>query len=254
MTGTPLLRVESLSIAFGGVRAVDNVSFHVEQGSVVGIVGPNGAGKTTLLNGVCGVLRITTGQVWLQDTRLDVLRAHRIAAHGIARTFQAVEVFNDFTVIDYLLLGRLRFHVTSLLATALQLPRVRSSERAERERAMFALAQFSLQDVANVQLRALGYGQRKLVDLLRARLAEPRLLLLDEPTSGTSTQDREQLRRVLLASRDAGVTTVVVDHDVSFVSSTCDKIVVITTGRKIAEGEPAKTLRHPDVVQAYIGG
>jgi branched-chain amino acid transport system ATP-binding protein len=254
MTGTPLLRVESLSIAFGGVRAVDNVSFDVEEGSVVGIIGPNGAGKTTLLNGVSGVLRLTTGQVWLQDTRLDGLRAHRIAEQGIARTFQAVEVFNDFTVLDYLLLGRLRFHVTSMFATALQLPRVRKSEHAERERAMSALTQVGLEDIANDELRALGYGQRKLVDLLRARLCEPRLLLLDEPTSGTSTQDRVQLRQVLLNSRDAGTTTVVVDHDVSFISDTCAKIVVITSGRKIAEGEPTETLHNPDVVQAYIGG
>jgi len=254
-TASPgFLRVESLSIAFGGVRAVDDVSFTAAHGSVVGIVGPNGAGKTTLLNGVSGVLPLATGQVWLEDTRLDTLPAHRIAEHGIARTFQAVEVFNDFSVLDYLLLGRLRFQVTSLIATALQLPRTRKSERAERERAMSALAQFDLAATAGVPLRELGYGQRKLVDLLRARLAEPRLLLLDEPTSGTSTQDREQLRRVLLDSREQGVTTVVVDHDVRFVSDTCDKIVVITSGQKIAEGEPEEVLQRPDVVQAYIGG
>jgi len=237
-----------------GMRAVDGVSFTARQGSVVGIVGPNGAGKTTLLNGVSGVLPLAGGEVWLRGTRLDGLRPHRIAAHGIARTFQAVEVFNDFSVLDYLLLGRLRFQVTSLFATALQLPRTRKSERAERERAMSALAQFELAGVAGTPLRELGYGQRKLVDLLRARLGEPRLLLLDEPTSGTSTQDREQLRRVLLSSRAHGVTTVVVDHDVRFVSDTCDKIVVITSGQKIAEGEPAEVLQRPDVVQAYIGG
>jgi branched-chain amino acid transport system ATP-binding protein len=251
---TGFLRIDSLSIAFGGVRAVDGVSFSARQGSVVGIVGPNGAGKTTLLNGVSGVLPLAGGEVWLADTRLDRLRAHRIAAHGIARTFQAVEVFNDFTVLDYLLLGRLRFHVTSLLATALQLPKTRRSERAERERAMSTLAQFDLEAAAGVPLRELGYGQRKLVDLLRARLSEPRVLLLDEPTSGTSAQDREQLRSTLLSSREQGVTTVVVDHDVRFVSDTCDKIVVITSGQKIAEGEPGEVLQRPDVVQAYIGG
>lgn len=254
MTGSPLLRVDSLTVAFGGVRAVDDVSFTVDEGQVVGIVGPNGAGKTTLLNGISGILQLAAGQVWLGETRLDVLRAHRIAEHGIARTFQAVEVFNDFTVIDYLLLGRLRFHQTSLFATALQLPRTRKSERAERERTMHALASFDLTAAANLPLRELGYGQRKLVDLLRARLCEPRLLLLDEPTSGTSTEDRAQLRRVLENSREVGVTTVVVDHDVKFVSDTCDKIVVITSGQKIAEGAPGDVLERPDVMQAYIGG
>ncbi len=249
-----LLRVDSATVVFGGVRAVDDVSFEVPEGGLCGIVGPNGAGKTTLLNGISGVQALSSGQVWLAETRLDVLPAHQVPDHGVARTFQAVEVFNEFTVLDYLLLGRLRFQVTSLVATALHLPRARRSERAERDRARAALTEFGIGDLAGQPLNALAYGRRKLVDLLRARLSQPRLLLLDEPTSGTSVEDRAQLRRLLAELRDEGVTTLVVDHDVRFVSETCGRIVVITSGRTIAEGEPGEVLGRPEVVQAYIGG
>lgn len=250
----PLLSVRGVSIAFGGPRAVDEVSFDVGPGTVYGVIGPNGAGKTTLLNGISGVLPLATGEVWFDGIRVDALRAHRIADLGIARTFQAVEVFNDFTVTDYLMVGRLRFQDTSIIGSAFHLPRTRRSEQQERDLARARLAGVGLEASASAPLNALSYGQRKLIDILRARHSDPKLLLLDEPTSGTASDDRAQLREVLAESRAAGVTTVVVDHDVRFVNDVCDRIVVITSGRRIAEGEPEEVLGRDDVIKAYIGG
>jgi branched-chain amino acid transport system ATP-binding protein len=248
-----LLEVRDLSVTFGGLRAVDGVSFTVAESQVYGVIGPNGAGKTTLLNGVSGFLPLASGTVSLRGARLDRLAPHAVAQRGVSRTFQAVEVFNDFTVRDYLLVSRLRRQRRSLFACAVVTPAVRASERAERQLALDTLEEFELGHLAGEPLHAIGYGQRKVVDILRALIADPVILLLDEPTSGTSSADRLALRRVLGEAKARQVAAVVVDHDVSFISDTCDHVLAMNLGAKLAEGLPNEVLTNKDVVSAYLG-
>ncbi len=248
-----MLEVSGLSIAFGGLRAVDGVSFRVGESELYGVIGPNGAGKTTLLNGISGLVPLASGQIALRGTRLDKLSPHAVAHQGVSRTFQAVEVFNDFTVRDYLLVSRLRWQKHSILGSAVSAPAVRRSERAERRLADDTLAEFELGHLAGQPLHSIGYGQRKVVDILRALIADPVILLLDEPTSGTSSADRLALRRALTEAKARQIATVVVDHDVSFISDTCDRTLVLNLGAKLAEGTPDQVLADKAVIAAYIG-
>jgi branched-chain amino acid transport system ATP-binding protein len=171
----------------------------------------------------------------------------------VGRTFQAAEVFNDFRVRDYMLLGRLFAQQTSVIGAALRLPGVRRAEKSERAEVEHLLDKHGLADVAGVVLKELPYGLRKLVDILRALAGRPRVLLLDEPTSGTATSDRLALRDVLLEAGRDGMTTVVVDHDVQFVSELCGRVLVVNFGQQIGTGTPAEVLQRPDVRAAFMG-
>jgi branched-chain amino acid transport system ATP-binding protein len=247
------LSVRDVTVRFGGLVAVDSVSFEVTRGETFGVIGPNGAGKSTLLNAISGLVRLSGGAVHVVGEPVHRLRPDQRTRLGLGRTFQAAEVFNDFLVIDYVSLGRLRHQRASLLATALRLPSTVAAERAEARRARENLARFGLEDVAGVALKELPYGVRKLVDLVRVLAGEPRLMLLDEPTSGTATSDRLMLARVLAEARADGVSIVVVDHDVQFVSDSCGRLLVMESGTEIATGEPADVLSRPEVQAAYVG-
>jgi branched-chain amino acid transport system ATP-binding protein len=247
------LEVRDVTVRFGGLVAVDSVSFAVTRGETFGVIGPNGAGKSTLLNAVSGLVRLAGGTVHVAGEPVHGLRPDQRTRLGVGRTFQAAEVFNDFLVLDYVSLGRLRHQRVSLLATALRLPSMVAAERAETQRARDILARFGLEDVAGTTLKELPYGVRKLVDLVRVLSGEPRLMLLDEPTSGTAMTDRLMLARVLAEARGDGVSIVVVDHDVQFVSDSCDRLLVMDSGTEIAAGEPADVLSLPAVQAAYVG-
>jgi len=250
---TDALVVRDLTVRFGGLVAVDSVSFAVPQGETFGVIGPNGAGKTTLLNAISGLLRLHTGVVEVEGRPVHGMRPDRLARLGVGRSFQAAEVFNDFLVTDYLSLGRLRHQRASVLAAALRFPSVRRADRADTTAARDLLARFDLDGIATERLKELPYGLRKLVDLLRAWFGRPRQLLLDEPTSGTAVGDREVLRHILDEVRADGVTVVVVDHDVQFVSDRCDRLLVMNFGTELATGDPAEVLDRADVRAAYVG-
>jgi ABC-type branched-subunit amino acid transport system ATPase component len=247
------LEVRGLSVAFGGLVAVDDLTFAVASGELFGLIGPNGAGKTTLLNAVSGLAPIRAGQILLDDVRTERLRPDRVTKLGVARTFQAAEVFNDFRVTDYLLLGRFLHQPDSIMRAALRMPTARRVDRADEARALAMLADHDVAHIARDVLKELPYGMRKLVDLLRALMGDPRLLLLDEPTSGTALEDREVLSTALRAASGAGVTIVLVDHDVQFVSDLCDRVLVMNFGQKLGAGSPAEVLERPDVRAAYVG-
>jgi branched-chain amino acid transport system ATP-binding protein len=253
-TGTaPLLDVAGLHISFDGLRAVDDVSFSVSDGEVFGIIGPNGAGKTTLLNAVSGLLPLQDGIIKIAGTQVNRLRPDRITALGVGRTFQAAEVFDEFEVLDYMLLGRFGARPKSLTAAALRLPVARRPERRDRAEATALLERFGVAAVRHQPLRGLPYGSRKLIDLLRALFGQPRLLLLDEPTSGTASDDRVLLREALAEAAAEGVTVVLVDHDVQFVSNACNRVLVMNFGKTLGIGSPAEVLARPDVQAAYVG-
>jgi branched-chain amino acid transport system ATP-binding protein len=247
------LQVRDVTVRFGGLVAVDSVSFEVTRGETFGVIGPNGAGKSTLLNAISGLVRMAAGTVHVVGEPVGGLRPDQRTRLGVGRTFQAAEVFNDFRVIDYVSLGRLRHQRASLIATALRLPSIVAAERDDARRAREILARFGLEEVAGALLKELPYGVRKLVDLVRVLAGEPALMLLDEPTSGTATSDRQMLARVLAEARGDGVSIVVVDHDVQFVSDSCDRLLVMDAGAEIATGKPAEVLERPEVQAAYVG-
>lgn len=250
--GAPLLDVEGLSRSFGGVRAVDGVSFQVHRGHIKGIIGPNGAGKSTLLNLLGGALRPDRGTIRMNEVRLDQLAPHQVPARGIARTFQLVRLFsnNGATVLDNVLLGAHLQMAPSIIGT---LFRRRGRERAIREKArgwldFFGLAAFESQSPGN-----LPFGRQRYVELARAMMLEPQLLLLDEPASGLNDAEVAAFAQVLRRIRSEGQTIVLVEHNMKLIMDVTDEILVLAQGRRLADGHPAAIRHDPAVVEAYLG-
>ncbi len=248
------LAVTDLSISFGGIRAVDDVSFEVEEGEVFAIIGPNGAGKTTLFNLVSGIYFPDGGSVRFAGRDITSLPAHRIAPLGLARTFQNIELFEHATVLQNLLIGRHVHRRSRALSHLLFLPSVRREELEHRRRVedvidLLELAHYREQRIAN-----LPYGVRKVVEVGRALCLEPKLLLLDEPTSGLNPEESEDMGFWIEdINRDLGVTVVMVAHDMGLVSRVAGRVLALNEGRVIAEGSAAEVQKNPAVVDAYLG-
>jgi len=247
------LSVAHVLRTFGGIRAVDDLTFHVTPGETLGIIGPNGAGKTVLLNLINGVYAIETGTIELDGERIDGLRPHQVAALDVARTFQSTEQVRDFRAVEYVMLGRLRNQVSSIFACGLNLPMVSRSERNERRIALETLDRFGLAQVAGERMSELPYGVQKLVDIARAIASRPRLMLLDEPTSGTTSDERTSISAVLEDVAASHITLLIIDHDVSFISGVSDRLLVMNYGRLLAEGAPGEVLARTEVIDAYLG-
>ena len=245
---TPLLDVRDVAHAFGGVRAVDGATFDVEAGSITGLIGPNGAGKSTLFNCISGFLRPRSGRVSMDGRRIDRLPPHRIARAGLVRTFQTPRALIRMTVAENVMLATPRHPGERLGRLG------RSREREAEARAAELLALVGLDGHAQAFAGTLSGGQRKLLDLIRALMAEPRLLLLDEPMAGVNPTTRVQLLQHIRDLRDRdGITLLIVEHDLDFIMGASDRVIVMNDGRVIADGTPEEVRGDERVVDAYLG-
>ncbi|SHN41909.1 ABC transporter ATP-binding protein [Cryptosporangium aurantiacum] len=250
---TPVLRLDNLSRSFGGVFAVRDVSLAVPSGETRGLIGPNGAGKSTLFNLVAGLLRPDAGRVALEGDEVTRLPAHRRAAQGVAIVFQGARVFPGLTAVENVMVGAHTSARHGFLGAAIRSRRCRREEREIREAALAALERVGLAEWADVPAESLPLGQQRRAQLARALCARPRLLLLDEPAAGLRGAERAALAGVIDGLRGEGLTMMLVEHDVGFVSRLADRVTVLDLGAVIAEGTPDEVRRDPAVVAAYLG-
>ena len=246
---TPFFKADDIAINFGGIRAVDGVSFEVEPGQVFTIIGPNGAGKTTVFNLVSRIYDTTQGRLVFRGEDITRVPPHEIARRGIARTFQNIELFEHASVLQNLLLGRHAHRRSRLLEELFFLPRVRAMELAHREAAEKVIDFLDLQAYRDSLIVNLPYGVRKVVEVGRALCTEPALLLLDEPSSGLSVEETEGMAFWIKDIRDLlGITVLMVEHDMSLVSAVSDRVLALNYGRPIATGTAREVQEHPVVV------
>ena len=248
-----ILSVDRLSISFGGVRAVDNVSFAVAAGLVFSIIGPNGAGKTTLFNIISGIYVPEDGRVQLAGEDVTGLAPERLARCGLSRTFQNLQIFFRMTAIENVMVGRHRHETTGILADLLHLPSVGRQNEQTRAAAFTALARVGLAADAERPAGSLAYGALKRLEIARALASEPKALLLDEPAAGCNPVETRELERVIRSIVKDGITVVLVEHDMRLVMNVSDRIHVLANGRTLAEGTAAEVRSNPAVVDAYLG-
>ncbi len=249
-----LLEVEALSMDFGGVRAVDDLSFAVAPRTIHSIIGPNGAGKTTLFNLITGVYRPSEGRVRFEGADVTGEPPHALAARGISRTFQNLQIFHNMTVLENVMVGRHRYADTRFLATLFRSPAVVRSDRACREKARELLEFVGLGEHEGSNADSLPYGGLKRLEIARALATEPRLLLLDEPAAGCNARETQAIADLIHKVADAGITVVLVEHDMHLVMGISDRILVLDSGRRLAEGSAEEVRANQDVVAAYLGG
>jgi branched-chain amino acid transport system ATP-binding protein len=248
-----MLRIEQVSRAFGGVFANRDVSMTVARGELRGVIGPNGAGKSTLFGLISGHLRSQSGSIWLDDSRIDQLPPHRRARQGIGVVFQGARLFGAMTVIENVMVGAHAWTRRGPWSAALRIPLQRREEREIFDEAWAALERVGLSDWAHRDAQSLPLGQQRRVQVARALAGRPRVLLLDEPASGLREQERADLADLIEQLRDEGMTTLLIEHDIAFVTRLSDRITVLDLGSVIAEGTPAEILKNPAVVTAYLG-
>ncbi|MBI1922524.1 MAG: ABC transporter ATP-binding protein [Geobacter sp.] len=248
-----MLRLDRVSKRFGGLLALEDVSFRISEGAITGIIGPNGAGKTTLFNIITGLYDISDGDVFLSDARITGLPAEKLAVKGIVRTFQNLELFGNMTVLENVMAGLHTRSRCGMVACALKLPWQIAEERRIREEALQWLDFVGLSDDARLKASELPFGKGRLLEIARAMALKPKLLLMDEPAAGLNSRETLELAGLIRRIRESGITVVLVEHDMELVMDICEQIVVMNLGRKLAEGTPREIQENPEVIAAYLG-
>jgi len=249
----PLLQIESVSKAFGGVQALTDISFSLTGGTITGLIGPNGAGKTTLFNLISGVFPADTGKIIFNGSDIRNTKSHQLVSLGIARTFQNVELFDSMTALENILVGQHTRTRCGMLGSVLRLPWVVREEQNARNLSLELLDWIGLREQADAKSGDLPFGWQRLLELARAMASRPKLLLLDEPASGLNIVETMRLGDLIKKFRDQGVTVLLVEHDMSLTMEISDQIIVLDQGKKIAEGTPRAVQENAAVIAAYLG-
>jgi len=253
-SATPLLDVEGLHMNFGGIRALSDFSFKVDEGEILSVIGPNGAGKTTLINCISGIYRTRKGTILFRGREVTGRNPNQIAQLGMARTFQNIALFRGMTVLDNMLIGQGYLLHYGLLGAALFLGRALNEEVRGRDKVEEIIEFLDLQHVRKSPVGGLPYGMQKKVELGRALAMEPKLLLIDEPVSGMNLEETEDMARYVLdINEELGITIILIEHDMGLVMDISHRITVLNFGMKIAEGAPNEIVKNPEVIKAYLG-
>jgi branched-chain amino acid transport system ATP-binding protein len=248
-----MLRLTDIGKRFGGLTALEGISFSVTQGSITGIIGPNGAGKTTLFNVATGIYPPSQGAVLLQGKDISLLPPERRARLGLVRTFQNIELFGKMTVLENVMIGLHTQSKSGIFSCAFRMPWQMSEERRVREKAKEWLEFAGIPELANVEAGTLSFGKGRLLEIARAMALEPKLLLMDEPAAGLNSTETAELAELIKRIRDFGVTVALVEHDMDLVMDICDALVVLNLGTMLAEGTPREIQDNQAVVTAYLG-
>jgi branched-chain amino acid transport system ATP-binding protein len=248
-----LLEVGSLSKRFGGVHAVNDVTFRVEEGMIKAVIGPNGAGKTTLFNMVSGFIAPDRGSVTFGGEAIQGQPPHRVAARGLSRTFQHIKLFSQMTALENVMVGRHLRTRSGFVSGMLHLPWTRREQREAEQRSLELMELLGIAALAGSEATSLAYGQQRAVELARALACDPRMVLLDEPAAGLNMRETADLAKLITRIRDRGVTVLLVEHDMSLVMGISDEVVVLSYGEKIADADPRSVQGDPQVVKIYLG-
>jgi branched-chain amino acid transport system ATP-binding protein len=249
-----LLDLREATIRFGGLVAVNSVSFNLEKGDLFGLIGPNGAGKTTCFNMITGVYTPTSGEIWFEGTNITGTSPNKVAKLGISRTFQNIRLYPALTVLENVVVGGFLRHRTGLLSSLAYLPSAILETEDLKEKALRLLDVVNLTRAANIRSADLAYGMQRRLEIARAMATQPSLLLLDEPAAGMNPQEKDDLNGIVKRIRDDhGLTVLLIEHDMRFVMSLCERIVVLDHGEEIAQGPPSEIRNDPKVIAAYLG-
>lgn len=248
-----MLEIRGITQVFGGVTALDNVSFVVRPSEITGVIGPNGAGKTTLFNIISGIYRQSSGTIIFNGKDISGLPSEKLALYGLVRTFQNIELFGQMTVLENAMVGMHTRSRSGIISCMLKTPGNLKEERHIRERAFHWLEYTGIADIADAQAGNLPFGKGRLLEIARAMALEPIIILMDEPAAGLNNRETGDLAQLIRKIRDSGITVVLVEHDMELVMDVCDSILVLNLGRHLAEGSPREIQENPAVIAAYLG-